>query len=147
TIFVRVWNLGRLPAIGVAVRVWWANPAFSFDDPAGPGRPQYIGGMYVNLGDRTRPDVSKLVRVPTPWIPTVVNGGHECLLAKTRSFIDQDRPGFHAEIDRHVAQRNITVGLPGTNLAQLADALSYSLPADTDVELVWASLDQPVLTA
>ena len=107
TIFVRVWNLGRLAAIGVRLRVYWANPSFSFDDPASPGYPHYIGGTYLDLSDRYQPGSHVVCRLPVPWIPVVENNGHECLLAKVDSFADRTGPFFDANIDRHVAQRNL----------------------------------------
>jgi hypothetical protein len=145
TIFVRMWNLGRLPAIGVALRVWWANPAFAFDDPQNP--PNFIAGMYVDLGDRTRPNASRLVRLPVPWVPSVVNNGHECLLAKIESILDPSPVGFQASTDRHVGQRNLSIVAAGFDLDRLFSALSGALPIHADLEFVDATKDLPHVVA
>src|SRR5262249_22732039 len=103
--------------------------------------PQFIGGLYVDLGDRTQPDATRLIRLPTPWIPSVVNQGHECLLAKAESFIDPANAGFDANIDRHVGQRNVTLALGEMDLSGLFATLSAALPADADTELLVATGD------
>jgi hypothetical protein len=119
TIFVRVWNLGRLAASRVRLRVYWANPSFSFDDPSSPGYPHFIGGMYLNLSDRYQPGSHIVSRLPVPWIPIVENNGHECLLAKVDSFADRTGPGFDANIDRHVGQRNLLLAALQEDLTSL----------------------------
>jgi hypothetical protein len=141
TIFVRVWNLGRLPAIGVRLRVYWANPSFSFNDPNSPGYPHFIGGMYLDLTDRYQPGSHAVFRLPAPWIPIVENNGHECLLAKVDSFADRTGPNFDANTDRHVGQRNLILAVQQDDLTSLIDSLGQSLPQKTDVHMIYGTDD------
>jgi hypothetical protein len=81
-VFVRIWNLGLLPAIGVHVRAWFVNPGFFGGDPNNPAyQPQLIGGAMVNLTDRTRPGASASSSSITPGISPSTLTGHECLMA------------------------------------------------------------------
>ena len=139
TIFVRVWNLGRLPAIGVRLRVYWANPSFSFDDPSSPGYPHHIGAISLNLSDRYQPGSHTVVRLRIPWVPTFVNNGHECLLAKVDSFSDRTGPGFDANIDRHVGQRNLFLAAQQDDLTSLIDSLGLSLQKETTVQMAYGT--------
>jgi hypothetical protein len=139
TIFVHVWNLGRLPTVGVKLRVYWANPSFSFNDPTHP--PQFIGGRYVDLDDRTQPGCHRLVRIPTPWVPTFENNGHECLLAKLDHFADGGGAGFDARLNRHIGQRNLNLLPANANLDPLLKQLSQTLSRGADLQLVHAMQD------
>jgi hypothetical protein len=146
TIFVHVWNLGRLPAVGVQVRVWWANPSFSFD-ASSPEPPHFIGGATVNLGDRSRADCHALVRVGT-WTPVDENGGHECLLARASSIADAAPDDFSASTNRHVGQRNLMLAAPTEDLSKLLDRLGMVLPAGADLELLHGGPQlEPILIA
>jgi hypothetical protein len=146
TVFVHVWNLGRLAAVGVVVRVWWANPSFSFD-ASSPEPPHFIGGASVNLGDRSQPDCHALVRVGT-WTPVEENGGHECLLATAESVLDPAQGGFAASTDRHVAQRNLMLAAPTEDLTPLLERLGAVLPAGADLELLHGGRElDPILLA
>ena len=139
TIFVHVWNLGRLPAIGIKLRVYWANPSFSFDDPAHP--PQIISSIGLNLPDRQNPNCHQLIRLPAPWIPVIENGGHECLLAKVDCFADGGGQGFNANTNRHVGQRNLKLVNNGVNLAPILASLERNLPFDADLQLLHGMRD------
>jgi hypothetical protein len=139
TIFVRVWNLGRLPAYGVRLRVYWANPSFSFNDPTGPGSPHFIGGTYINLSSRYQPGSHNIFRIPVPWIPELVNNGHECLLAKVDCFADLTGPGFDANIDRHVGQRNLFLATLQEDLTPLLDSLGRSIETNGVIRLVYGT--------
>ena len=67
-VFVRIWNLGLFPAIGVHVRAWFVNPGFFGGDPSNPAyAPQLIGGAMVHLEDRTRPGATALVELDRTW--------------------------------------------------------------------------------
>lgn len=66
TIFVRVWNLGRLAAFAVALRLysaWSNNLGHSYQNF------QLIGGIYLNLADRTQRNCEQLVQFSDPWVP------------------------------------------------------------------------------
>lgn len=146
TVFVRVWNLGRFPAIGVKLRVYWANPSFSFNDPNSPELPHYIGGTYLNLGDRYQPNSHQLFKIPAPWRPVVENQGHECMLAKVDAFSDRAADGFNANVDRHVAQRNLILAPPGEDLTPLLNRLSVILPDKANLHVVHGMANvEPIL--
>ncbi len=117
-VFVRVWNLGLLPAIGVHVRAWYVNPGFFGGDPTNPAyQPVLIGGKMVNLDDRTRPSAMQVVELDQTWdIPATLTG-HECLMAAASCPLDQWGGTLDANHDRHVGQRNLTI-LAGTDSAK-----------------------------
>ncbi|QKE82624.1 hypothetical protein [Arthrobacter sp. NEB 688] len=108
-VFVRVWNLGLLPAVGVHVRAWFVDPGF-FGGGTGPAyQPQLIGGAMVTLEDRTRPGAVAVVELDRTWdIPESLTG-HECLLASVSCPLDPWSGVLDANADRHVGQRNLTV--------------------------------------
>jgi hypothetical protein len=149
TLFVRVWNLGRLPALGVSVRVWWANPSFDPNDPAAGEQPHYIGGAYATIQDRYHPkECHPLIRVSPTWRPVTENQGHECLLAKVESIVDPAGPRFHTYSDRHVGQRNIMLASASTDLSPILMAIGRTLPLNADLELLHGMADlHPVLLA
>lgn len=136
TIFVRTWNLGRFPAPAAKVRVWWANPAFAFV-PGSPNGPEYIGGASVDLEDQYHfPGCRALVRIPQPWVPVEVNGGHECLLAKVEAFGDRAGPGWRGATDRHVGQRNLTVLSAEGGMELVLERLNAEVPWEADVHFI-----------
>lgn len=108
-VFVRVWNLGLLPAVGVHVRAWFVDPGF-FGGATGPAyQPQLIGGAMVSLDDRTRPGAVAVVELDRTWdIPETLTG-HECLLASVSCPLDPWSGVLDANADRHVGQRNLTI--------------------------------------
>jgi len=114
-VFVRVWNLGLLPAVGVHVRAWYVNPGFFGGDPTNPAyQPILIGGTMVNLDDRKRPGAMQVVELDHTWdIPANLTG-HECLMASASCPLDQWSGALDANNDRHVGQRNLTI-LAGTD--------------------------------
>jgi len=135
SIFVRVWNLGRLSALGTKLRVYWANPAFNIGDPLSPEPPHHIGGIYVNLPNRSQSDFNQVIKIPSLWKPIIENNGHECLVAKVESTVDRTGLDFDANMNRHVAQRNLTIVNPNEDLTPLTDKLSQTISSDTDIEI------------
>ncbi|HEY3547558.1 MAG TPA: hypothetical protein VGK17_15910 [Propionicimonas sp.] len=117
-VFVRVWNLGLLPAVGVHVRGWYVNPGFFGGDPTNPAyQPQPIGGVMVNLDDRKKPGAMQVVELDHTWdIPADLTG-HECLMVSASCPLDQWGGALDANNDRHVGQRNLTI-LAGTDSAK-----------------------------
>jgi hypothetical protein len=109
-VFVRIWNLGLLPAVGVHVRAWYVNPGFFGGDPNNPAyQPQLIGGAMVSLEDRTRPGATAVVELDHTWdIPTTLTG-HECLLASISCPLDPWGGSLDSNHDRHIGQRNLTI--------------------------------------
>jgi hypothetical protein len=100
----RVHNNGTTPANGAKVNFYWSNPA------AGVFRSNstLIGSSFVDLA----PGETQEVLCLTPWMPTIVNDGHECIVAE---IIHSDDPlpplpdAFDPPTYLHIAQRNLSV--------------------------------------
>lgn len=135
TIFVRVWNLGRLAAIGARVDAYWANPAFSFG-AGSPHPPELIGNAGFDLADRTSTACMSVVRIAEPWIPRWENEGHECLLAVVSCLMDRATVGFDAATDRHVGQLNLHVARPDLDLHPLLLWLGRQIGPNDSMQLV-----------
>lgn len=103
-LWARVRNNGSSGVSNATVRFYWANPAAGFDRTTA----NLIGVSFVTLDPGAVGEVLCL----TPWIPTIVNNGHECVLAEAfHNTFDPlpASPAFNVPTDRHVAQRNLTV--------------------------------------
>ncbi|KQV86689.1 hypothetical protein ASD15_29350 [Massilia sp. Root351] len=103
-------NSGNTVANGTRIDFYWADP--SAQVVVGTANP--IGSAFVDLDlDPAGQDVLCLV----PWVPVIVNGGHECLLAVAHSPGDSNPipdplpNGYVFDPPAHdqIAQRNITV--------------------------------------
>lgn len=70
------------------------------------------------LGARGSGRSHALVKCPTAWFPTFVNGGHECLLVRVWDETSDGlgTPPWDAALNRHIGQRNIHVAAPGEGL-------------------------------
>lgn len=104
-VWARVHNLGDTQATNAEVRFYWADPSTAFDRNTA----HYIGSSFVTLAPGSEADVLCL----SPWVPEYVNNGHECLLAEAFQIVSDPlptSPAFNVPTDRHVAQRNLTVG-------------------------------------
>jgi hypothetical protein len=136
-VFVRVWNLGLLPAVGVHVRAWFVNPGFFGGDPNNPAyRPQLIGGTMVNLDDRTRPGAMQVVELDTPWdIPPDLTG-HECLMATASCPLDAWSGTLDANNDRHVGQRNLQILAGAEDVKSLLLGLGAMVTTSGTLEIV-----------
>jgi len=120
-VFVRVWNLGLVPAVGVHVRAWYVDPGFFGGDPTNPAyQPQPIGIAVVpQLDERTKPGAMQVVELDATWdIPSSLTG-HECLMATASCPLDVWTGTLDANHDRHVAQRNLTIMAGTDNLKAL----------------------------
>lgn len=101
TVSAIVENLGQDTATGVRATFWWANPSAAIT----PGTVNPIG---TSAATSIAGGTSSILTSTTPWVPIVVNGGHECLIVEIDS--DQESPSsFFPEFDRHMGQRNVTV--------------------------------------
>ena len=102
-LWARVRNNGTDAATNATVRYYWANPSVGFDRNSAT----LVGASFVTLGSGQSADVLCL----TPWTPSFVNGGHECILAEAFHSSDPlpSTPAFDVPTDRHVAQRNLSV--------------------------------------
>ncbi len=104
-VWARVQNQGDVPALGAQVKYYWANPA------AGVLRSNstLIGSAFVDLG----PGEVKGVLCVVPWIPVIVNGGHECLVAEVIHYGDPlpapPPDDFNPPLYHQIAQKNLTV--------------------------------------
>lgn len=139
TVYGHVWNLGRGPAGEVVVEFYWCNPTLGFN-PIGAS---LIGTAYTTLGDRGSGFCHEVVKCPTSWVPTFVNGGHECLLVRAWDVAadPMSTPEWDASQNRHLGQRNIHVVAPGESMpSQLTLAVGplFGQPAQVTV-----TRDQP----
>ncbi len=151
TIYAHVWNFGNAAANEVVVEFYWVNPSLGIS----PGSVNLIAQTVMSLGAKGSGRAHAVVKCPEAWVPTFVNGGHECLLVRVWDN-PSDLPGepkVDASINRHVAQRNIHVNPPplhmllagagaGAPRAALAQPLMlrvgplYGAPAKVAVERV-----------
>ncbi|MEO7752253.1 MAG: hypothetical protein ABIS35_02445 [Terracoccus sp.] len=136
-VFVRVWNLGLLPAAGVHVRAWFVDPGFFGGDAGNPAyQPVLIGGAMVNLDDRTRPGAMAVVEMDRTWdIPTTLTG-HECLMASASCPLDQWAGALDGNGDRHVGQRNLTILAGADSAKQLLFTLGQRVTRSGTLEVV-----------
>jgi len=144
TVFVRVWNVGRMAAFGCSLRVYWANPSYAFSGsnlhPLDSSR-TFPTPVYFDLPDRRDPNCRQLLRVPDIWTPVVENGGHECLLAQVQCFTDVAGTSFDANANRHVGQHNVDLATSGQNLMPLLLQLGQALPQNADLQLLHGMAD------
>lgn len=103
-------NTGNVAANGTRIDFYWADPSAQVV----VGTANAIGSAFVDLDiDAAGQDVLCLV----PWVPVIVNGGHECLLAVAHGpgdsapIPDPLPNGYAFDPPAHdqAAQRNITV--------------------------------------
>lgn len=107
TIYAHIWNFGLAAANEVIVEFYWCNPALGIDSDTA----QLIAQVPASLGSRGSGRNHAVVKCPEAWMPTFLNGGHECLVVRVWDN-PADVPGeprFDASTNRHVAQRNIHV--------------------------------------
>ncbi|HEY8287677.1 MAG TPA: hypothetical protein VIG49_00325 [Acetobacteraceae bacterium] len=111
TIYAHVWNFGNAAANEVLVEFYWVNPALGISADS----VTLIAQTVTSLGAKGSGRSHVIVKCPEVWVPTFVNGGHECLLVRVWDN-PSDLPGqppFDASWNRHIAQRNIHVNAPG----------------------------------
>jgi len=98
-VFARVSNYGQQNASGVMVKFWWADPSMAITE----SNAHLIGTAFADVPSGW----SVTVPCPTPWVPVLANGGHECLVAE--AFIQTFDPltaPMDPMDDRHVGQKN-----------------------------------------
>jgi hypothetical protein len=133
TVYAHVWNLGFAPLAGVRVEFYWFDPSLSIDG----SNAHLIGMARCELASRGMTGSHMLVKCPTAWIPTLANGGHECLVIRIEGVGDPIGGNPWAPWqNRHVAQRNITVVWASLNIAGLVTSLNASRGPRTRLQLV-----------
>lgn len=107
TVYAHIWNFGRAAAHDVVVEFYWCNPSLGFN----PTSAQLIGRGRAHLGHRGSGRSHHVVKCPEPWVPTFVNGGHECLLIRAWDNCQDllTNPEWDASVNRHLGQRNVHV--------------------------------------
>jgi hypothetical protein len=133
-VFVRVFNLGLLEAVGTHVRAWFVEPGFFSGQPG--YEPHPIGGAYVDLEDRTRPGSHRVVELDAPWVIPPTLTGHECLLATVACPADPWSGSFDANKDRHLGQRNLEIAVGAQNIGPLVAHLGGMLPEGGALEIM-----------
>jgi hypothetical protein len=104
-LWAQVQNIGNQNASAAQVNFYWSNPA------AGVLRSNstLVGSAFVDLG----PGETKDVLCVIPWIPVIVNNGHECVVAEVIHSGDPlPAPvpdAFDPPTYRQVAQKNLNV--------------------------------------
>jgi len=108
-LWTRISNTGNVAAKGTRVDFYWANPSAQVV----VGVATQIGSAFVDLEPGDTQEVLCLVA----WIPVIVNGGHECLLAvshgagDTNPIPDPLPNGYPFDPPSHdqIAQLNLSV--------------------------------------
>jgi hypothetical protein len=116
TIYAHVWNFGNASANEVLVEFYWVNPALGISADS----VNLISQTVTAIGAKGSGNAHVMVKCPEAWVPTFINGGHECLLVRVWDN-PSDLPGqppFDASWNRHIAQRNIHVNAPGMTTAK-----------------------------
>lgn len=135
TLWAHVWNLGRAPVFNARVEFYWFDPTLGFSAAAA----NLIGVEYVDLGDRTSGKAHTIVKCPNSWVPSFINGGHECLVVRLfEPLTDPIGPNpWAAWDDRHVGQRNIhVVDASSPGMAQIALRLGCAVaPGPATLEI------------
>jgi hypothetical protein len=136
TLYAHVWNFGIAQAPNVVVEFYWCDPRLGIN----PTGLHLVGVTTVALGARGSGRSHAVVKCPTPWYPTFINGGHECLIVRVWDETSDGLgdPPWDASLNRHVGQRNIHVVAAGDQamhaLARLADA-PLLLPAPVNLQV------------
>jgi hypothetical protein len=121
------------------------NPSLSFAGQT----PLFREVTRVDLAGRSNPnDCHRLVKCPTAWVPTIVNGGHECLIVRVSGVGDPLGPNpFEPAFNRHVGQRNImVVPYPEADMPEFLGKLMETLPG-AKLEFWQAGQDAAALVA
>jgi hypothetical protein len=135
TLYAHVWNLGLAPVLNAVVEFYVFDPSLTFATQT----PLFHATATVDLSGRSAPTTChRLVKCPVPWVPTIVNGGHECILVRVSAMGDAPDPAhaWDAWADRRVAQRNIGVVAAGTGIGHILKGLQLSRREHDRIELL-----------
>lgn len=104
-LWARVFNNGGTQANGVRVDFYWANPALQVTR----SNATFVGSAFADVPAGESQDALCLV----PWMPVIVNDGHECLVAVANHpahALPSPLPdAFEPVVYPQVAQKNLTV--------------------------------------
>lgn len=129
SVSVTVQNLGITAASAVVATFWWVDPSTSMIPTAN----QKIGTDRKNS---ILAGQAAVLTADKPWRPQFVNGGHECLYAEVTCLLDPVTSPFRPDVDRHVAQKNVSVADPSKPFAlQLSVGNPFTGAADTQLLL------------
>jgi hypothetical protein len=113
TVFVRIWNLGLLAAIGATVSVYSQYLNITQNQIRLYSPPELVGQEFFDLQDCYSPDCRTVIKLRDPWVPSVRNFG-AWLIARVTCFADvapdtfavqgEGRPDSEVT-DRHVGAR------------------------------------------
>ena len=108
-VWAHVANRGSTQADGVRINFWWADPMGQvLRSTANP-----IGTAFADLAPAGQPGSEQDVLCLAPWPVTLVNGGHECLVAEAiypGSSVPTPAPdAFNPPAYVEIAQKNLTV--------------------------------------
>jgi hypothetical protein len=143
-LWAHVANTGSTDASGVRVDFYWSNPALQVLR----SNSTLVGSAFADIVTGGSQDVLCLVA----WMPTIVNSGHECLIA-VANHADDPLPdplpdGFDPPVYRQVAQKNLTVLAAGMHALSCAITVGAGCRADKDVLVtaeVGGALDETYL--
>ncbi len=128
-VHARIFNLGAADAAPVKVDFYWADPSLGL----GPATMNPIGSEWVEIFSDALIDV----RCGKPWVPTYLNGGHECVVVQCDNHIlDPLRRPFQPTLDRHVALHNLAVlkARPGETVSfRMTVNNLFPVPAPTTI--------------
>jgi hypothetical protein len=124
TVYAHVWNFGRAAAHDIVVEFYWCDPTLGFN----PNRAHLIGRATAHLGARGSGRAHHVVKCDHPWVPTFVNGGHECLMVRAWDNVGDllTTPEWDAATNRHLAQRNVHV-IPAADMSSLEHSVTISV--------------------
>ncbi len=124
TVYAHVWNFGRAAAHDIVAEFYWCDPTLGFN----PNRAHLIGRATAHLGARGSGRAHHVVKCNEPWVPTFVNGGHECLMVRAWDNVGDllTTPEWDAATNRHLAQRNVHV-IPAADMSSLEHSVKISV--------------------
>lgn len=130
-LWAQVANTGSTDANGVRVDFYWANPALQVTR----SNATLVGSAFADVPAGGIQDALCLV----PWIPMIVNDGHECLVA-TANHTGNPLPSplpdaFDPPTYPQVAQKNLTVLVASMQAAILTIVVSGLRRVDKSVIL------------
>lgn len=101
----RVHNTGKQPVKDAKVNFYWSNPALGVLR----SNSTFVGSAFVDLEIGETKEVLCVI----PWFPTVVNNGHECLVAEVLHIMDPLSSPLMDDFDppnnHQIAQKNLSV--------------------------------------